>query len=43
MRIALLTLLLPCIASAGGFQRLHSEQASATSFLKSNWNKYEEK
>lgn len=42
MRIALLTLLLPCIAAAGGFQRLHSEQATATSFLKSNWNKYEE-
>jgi hypothetical protein len=42
MRIALLTLLFPCIAAAGSFQRLHSEQASATSFLKSNWNKYEE-
>ncbi len=42
MRIFLLTLLLPCIATAGSFQRLHSEQATATSFLKSNWNKYEE-
>lgn len=42
MRIALLSLLLPCIAAAGSFQRLHSEQATATSFLKSNWNKYEE-
>jgi hypothetical protein len=42
MRIALLSLLLPCIATAGSFQRLHSEQATATSFLKSNWNKYEE-
>jgi hypothetical protein len=42
MRLFLLTLLLPCIASAGSFQRLHAEQATATSFLKSNWNKYEE-
>jgi len=42
MRSILLTLLVPSIAAAGGFQRLHSEEASATSFLKSNWNKYEE-
>jgi hypothetical protein len=42
MRPLLLTVLLPSLATAGGFQRLHAEQASATSFLKSNWNKYEE-
>ncbi len=42
MRPVLLTVLLPSLAAAGGFQRLHSEQATATSFLKSNWNKYEE-
>ncbi|AKJ05944.1 hypothetical protein ATI61_110310 [Archangium gephyra] len=42
MRPLLLTVLLPSLAAAGGFQRLHAEQASATSFLKSNWNKYEE-
>ena len=30
MRIALLSLLLPCVASAGSFQRLYSEQATAT-------------
>ncbi|WP_224249344.1 NADase-type glycan-binding domain-containing protein [Hyalangium gracile] len=42
MRIVLLALITPTLASAAGFQRLHAEQASATSFLKSNWNKYEE-
>ncbi|WPB80233.1 hypothetical protein KYC5002_13960 [Archangium violaceum] len=42
MRPLLLTVLLPTLATASGFQRLHAEQASATSFLKSNWNKYEE-
>ncbi|WP_052518986.1 NADase-type glycan-binding domain-containing protein [Archangium violaceum] len=42
MRPLLLTVLLPTLATAGGFQRLHAEEASATSFLKSNWNKYEE-
>ncbi|OJT23220.1 hypothetical protein BO221_20350 [Archangium sp. Cb G35] len=42
MRPLLLTVLLPSLATASGFQRLHAEQASATSFLKSNWNKYEE-
>ena len=42
MRHVLLTVLLPSIAAAGGFQRLHADQATATSFLKSNWNKYEE-
>jgi hypothetical protein len=42
MRPLLLTVLLPSLAAAGGFQRLHAEQASASSFLKSNWNKYEE-
>ncbi len=42
MRHVLLTVLLPSLAAAGGFQRLHAEQATATSFLKSNWNKYEE-
>ncbi|HEX8705326.1 MAG TPA: hypothetical protein VF815_41220 [Myxococcaceae bacterium] len=42
MRHVLLTVLLPSLASAAGFQRLHAEQATATSFLKSNWNKYEE-
>jgi len=42
MRSVLLTLLVPSIAAAGGFQRLHAEEASASSFLKSNWNKYEE-
>jgi hypothetical protein len=40
--IVLLTVLLPSLAAAGGFQRLHADQATATSFLKSNWNKYEE-
>jgi hypothetical protein len=42
MRPVLLTVLLPSIAAAGGFQRLHADQATASSFLKSNWNKYEE-
>jgi hypothetical protein len=42
MRSVLLTLLLPSVAAAAGFQRLHAEEASASSFLKSNWNKYEE-
>jgi hypothetical protein len=42
MRSVLLTLLLPSIAAAGDYQRLHAEEASASSFLKSNWNKYEE-
>ncbi|HEX5749361.1 MAG TPA: hypothetical protein VFZ09_24245 [Archangium sp.] len=42
MRPLLLTVLLPSLTAAGGFQRLHAEQATATSFLKSNWNKYEE-
>ncbi len=42
MRPFLLLFLMPCIASAGTFQQLHAEQASASSFLKSNWNKYEE-
>jgi hypothetical protein len=42
MRHVLLTVLLPSLAFAGGFQRLHADQATATSFLKSNWNKYEE-
>ncbi len=34
--------LLPSLAVAGGFQRLYAESATASSFLKSNWNKYEE-
>jgi hypothetical protein len=42
MRFLLLPLLLPSIAAAGEFHRLHAEEASASSFLKSNWNKYEE-
>jgi len=42
MRPVLLTVLRPSLATASGFQRLHSEQATATSFLKSTWNKYEE-
>ncbi|NMO17513.1 hypothetical protein HPC49_27275 [Pyxidicoccus fallax] len=42
MRLALLTLFVPCLATAGGFQRLHAEEASATSFLQNNWNKYQE-
>lgn len=42
MRTFLLTVLLPCLAAAANFQRLHAEQATATSFLKGNWNKYEE-
>jgi hypothetical protein len=42
MRHVLLTVLLPSLAAAGGFQRLHADQATASSFLKSNWNKYEE-
>jgi hypothetical protein len=42
MRSLLLTLLLPSVAAAGEFHRLYSEEAQASSFLKSNWNKYEE-
>ncbi|KFE70200.1 NADase-type glycan-binding domain-containing protein [Hyalangium minutum] len=42
MRSLLLTLLLPGVAAAGEFHRLYAEEASASSFLKSNWNKYEE-
>ncbi len=42
MRLVLLSVLLPSLAAAGTFQRLHADQATATSFLKSNWNKYEE-
>ncbi|MDY7232845.1 NADase-type glycan-binding domain-containing protein [Hyalangium rubrum] len=42
MRPVLLAVLLPSLAAAGDFQRLHSDQATASSFLKSNWNKYEE-
>lgn len=42
MRLALLSLLVPCLASAAQFQRLHAEEATATGFLQSNWNKYQE-
>ncbi|HZI16200.1 MAG TPA: hypothetical protein VE153_37900 [Myxococcus sp.] len=42
MRLALLSLLVPSLASAAGFQRLHAEEATATGFLQSNWNKYQE-
>ena len=42
MRLALLLLLFPCLATASVFQRLHAEEATATSFLQSNWNKYQE-
>ena len=42
MRLAFLSLLVPCLATAGGFQRLYAEEATATGFLQSNWNKYQE-
>ncbi|WP_434389582.1 NADase-type glycan-binding domain-containing protein [Melittangium boletus] len=43
MRFALLTLLVPCLAqAAGAWSRLYSAEASATSFLRNNWNKYQE-
>lgn len=42
MRLALLSLLVPSLAAAAGFQRLHAEEATASSFLQSNWNKYQE-
>lgn len=42
MKTALWLLLLPLAAHAGDFKRLYAESARASSFLKSNWNKYEE-
>lgn len=41
MRIVLCTSLLASVAVAD-FKRLHAERATSTSFLESNWNKYQE-
>jgi len=42
MRLALLCLAVLPFTAAAEFKRLHSDQATATSFLESNWNKYQE-
>ncbi|MBM7117443.1 NADase-type glycan-binding domain-containing protein [Archangium primigenium] len=43
MRLALLSVFLPCLAQAAEpWPRLYSAEASATSFLRNNWNKYQE-
>ncbi len=40
--ISLLLLAPPALAEDDAFHRLYSERAEASSFLRSNWNKYEE-
>lgn len=42
MKLILCILLSPALAWAQEFQQLHAELVSATSFLQSNWNKYQE-
>src|SRR5262245_20648523 len=41
VRFAIVLALFPCAALAD-YQRLYADQAKASSYLKSNWNKYEE-
>jgi hypothetical protein len=42
MRPALLAILLFASSAFADFKRLHAERATASSFLESNWNKYQE-
>ena len=42
MRPALLAVLLFASSAFADFKRLHAERATASSFLESNWNKYQE-
>lgn len=42
MRHVLLCLVVLPFTAAAEFKRLHSDQATASSFLESNWNKYQE-
>lgn len=42
MRLVLLSVALTASVASADFKRLHAERATATSFLESNWNKYQE-
>ncbi len=42
MRPVLVATLLLAVPALAGFKRLHAERATASSFLESNWNKYQE-